>query len=310
MQNQRNENQSYLVNFASTHQFNKAIKFDFRAIYSNFSATDAANNSSISGFNNRVSVNKFYPYEKLVDDNGNALPVITGPNRNPYTGILPENNELNMQRGLYDQLYYQWNYILKHPGSPIAFDMANNYFLGFFVDRTVPQIDTLICTFSNDRKGTARYDKFKKAAEKAKKTAIGTHYQDFEFDTPKGNKVKLSSLIPEGKYVMLEFWASWCGPCRGEIPHLREVNKNKSNNFEIISISLDEDKATWKKAMSEEKMVWTQLNDPSGFEGEIAKAYNILGIPYSLLLDTTGHIIQVNTRGAALDVALEDLNKD
>ncbi|MEO6134274.1 MAG: SusC/RagA family TonB-linked outer membrane protein [Ginsengibacter sp.] len=107
-QNQRNNNQSFLLNFASTHQFTKAIKFDFRAIYSNYKSTDAGNNSTVNDFNNKVSLNKFYPYEKLADENGNALPVNVGPNRNPYTGILSASNSENMVLGLYDQMYYPY----------------------------------------------------------------------------------------------------------------------------------------------------------------------------------------------------------
>ena len=107
-QNQRSDNQSFLLNFASTHKFTDNIKFDFRATYSNFTSTDAGNSSVVNDFNNNVSVNNFYPYEKLVDDNGNALPVSTGPRRNPYTGILAASNEANMGMGLYDQLYYPY----------------------------------------------------------------------------------------------------------------------------------------------------------------------------------------------------------
>ncbi|MEO6820346.1 MAG: SusC/RagA family TonB-linked outer membrane protein [Ginsengibacter sp.] len=107
-QNQRNDDQSFLLNFASTHQFTKAIKFDFRAIYSNYKSTNAGNTSNINDFQNTVSLNKFYPYEKLADENGNPLPVSVGPNRNPYTGILAASNQQNMALGLYDQLYYPY----------------------------------------------------------------------------------------------------------------------------------------------------------------------------------------------------------
>ena len=107
---------------------------------------------------------------------------------------------------------------------------------------------------------------------------------------------------------MLEFWASWCGPCRGEIPHLREVNKHyKDKGFTIVSISIDEKEQAWKKAMKEEGMVWPQLNDRGGFKGESVKAYNISGVPYCLLLDKEGKIIKVGLRGASLDAALEDI---
>lgn len=202
---------------------------------------------------------------------------------------------------------FKWNYIAQHPSSVIAYDEAYNTLNGMFISLTVPQIDSLVGWIEKGWKGTPQMQALKADAEKAKKTALGTHYQDFELQTPDGKKVMLSQYVPKGKYVMLEFWASWCGPCRGEIPHLREVNKHKADNFEIVSISLDEDDAAWKKAMKEEAMVWTQLVDPHGFESKIAQAYNILGIPFSLLLDKEGRIIAANVRGAALDVALENL---
>ncbi len=104
-QNQRNDNQSFLLNFASTHKFTDKIKFDFRATYSNFKSTDGGNRSTINDFNNKVSVNNFYPYEQLADENGKALAVSTGPRRNPYTGILAASNDANRALGLYDQLY-------------------------------------------------------------------------------------------------------------------------------------------------------------------------------------------------------------
>ncbi len=97
-QNQRNDNQSFLMNFASTHQFTKSIKFDFRTTYSNFKATSGGS----------AGINNFYPYERLADEDGNPLPMSTGPGRNSYTGILPASNDANMKLGLYDQLYYPY----------------------------------------------------------------------------------------------------------------------------------------------------------------------------------------------------------
>lgn len=249
--------------------------------------------------------------KRLRDLDNKYMKVFYLPSMDNKGGDLEEGKALTRKiNAVSDSLErIKWNYIMEHPSSPVAFDYASNYFYGFFVALTVPQIDSLENAIAKGWASNPRFEKFKAAAEKAKKTAIGTHYQDFELNTVDGKKVMLSSVVPEGKYVMLEFWASWCGPCRGEIPHLREVNKNKKNNFEIVSISLDENKAAWVKAMKEEKMVWTQLNDPKGFEGDISQAYNILGIPYSLLLDKNGNIINANVRGATLDVVLEDLNR-
>ena len=117
----------------------------------------------------------------------------------------------------------------------------------------------------------------------------------------------LSQYVPKGKVVKLEFWASLCGPCRAEIPHLKHLNETKADQFSIVSISLDENLASWKKAMKEEGMIWTQLVDDKGFEGEIAQAYNIFGIPHSLVLDEEGRIRKVGLRGAYIDACIEEM---
>ena len=107
---------------------------------------------------------------------------------------------------------------------------------------------------------------------------------------------------------MVEFWGSWGGPCRGEIPHLRHVYQEyKDKGFEIISISIDEKKTDWDKAMKEEKMVWKQLCDPNGFNGPVAQKYNITGVPTCILLDKEGRIFKTEMRGAALDAVLQEL---
>lgn len=201
-----------------------------------------------------------------------------------------------------------WDFYRAHPESPVVYDRAMYNFMGMYVELTEEEIDDLVSIIEQGWKDTPKMDAFRKAAEKAKRTAVGTLYQDFELLTPEGESVMLSDYIQEGEYVMLEFWASWCGPCRGEIPHLRDVYENyKDKGFKIISISIDEQDKDWKQAMKEEKMVWTQLNDPKGFQGEISQAYNILGIPYALLLDKEGRIFKFGMRGATLDAALQEL---
>jgi thiol-disulfide isomerase/thioredoxin len=201
----------------------------------------------------------------------------------------------------------EMNYINQHPNSVVAYDLAMQNFYSMNSSLTVKQIDDLVGVIKKGWAGTPNMAEFEKAAASAKKTAIGEKYQDFQMSTVDGKKVMLSKYVPEGKIVMLEFWASWCGPCRGEIPHLKHLNETKSDVFNIVSISLDEKDADWHKAMKEEGMVWTQLCDPHGFEGEIAKAYNITGIPMSLILDREGRIMKIGLRGAFLDAYLEDL---
>lgn len=203
----------------------------------------------------------------------------------------------------------QWNFIGQHPGSIVGYDLASRLLEGMYVNLTAQQIDQLTGIIT--QAWAAHPDKiadFKAKADKARPIALGSKYQDIELINPKGEKVMLSAFVPQGKYVMLEFWASWCGPCRGEIPHLRHVYKEyKDKGFEIVSISIDENKADWDKAMKEEKMVWKQLCDPHSFNGPVAKVYNIQGVPTCLLLDKEGRIFKTDMRGAALDAVLQDL---
>lgn len=216
--------------------------------------------------------------------------------------LANEYSDLNEQ-----SIKYTFDYIHAHPESRISFDQGMYAMAGYTTTLTVPQIDDLVSTIGTAWKGASIMTEFLEEAKKAKKTALGIKYQDFEFLTPEGKKVMLSQVVPEGKIVLVEFWASWCGPCRAEIPHLKHLNETKSNDFSIVSISLDEDDASWRKAMKEEGMIWTQLVDYKGFEGEIAQAYNIFGIPHSLLLDREGRIIKVGLRGAFLDAELQKL---
>lgn len=119
-----------------------------------------------------------------------------------------------------------------------------------------------------------------------------------------GKTVKLSEF--KGKVVLIDFWASWCGPCRKAMPGLRKAYAaNKAKGFEIYGISLDEDKADWKKAVAADKIAWTQVNEPGGWESRTAKAWNIEALPSAFLLDKQGKVIAIDPTEAQLNDLLK-----
>ncbi|MCD6013009.1 MAG: alkyl hydroperoxide reductase/Thiol specific antioxidant/Mal allergen [Flavipsychrobacter sp.] len=123
-----------------------------------------------------------------------------------------------------------------------------------------------------------------------------------------GNIVSLSSF--RGKYVLLDFWASWCGPCRGENPNVvAAYEKYKGKNFTILSVSLDSKKDAWLEAVQEDGLTWTQVSDLNGWDSPAAATYGVHSIPTNFLIDTSGKIIAHNLRGPQLEEKLGEILK-
>jgi len=135
---------------------------------------------------------------------------------------------------------------------------------------------------------------------------IGQKAPDFEFQTIDGDNISLSSL--EGQFVILEFWATWCGPCIPEIPHLKDLYKNYQNNdFTIVGISLDRDKETLINFIDEREMEWPQIYIEDGWEGELPRLFNVSGIPRMYLLDPEGNIVGRDLRGEEMISKVESI---
>ncbi len=130
---------------------------------------------------------------------------------------------------------------------------------------------------------------------------------EIALNNPQGKEIKLSSL--RGKYVLVDFWASWCAPCRGENPNVvRLYNKYKDQGFTIYSVSLDKDKASWEKAIKDDGLVWpNHVSDLMQWESPIPQLYGFNGIPYTILLNPEGKIIGAGLRGASLEQKLEEI---
>ncbi|MGI4865810.1 MAG: redoxin domain-containing protein [Janthinobacterium lividum] len=142
-------------------------------------------------------------------------------------------------------------------------------------------------------------------------TAIGTNAPEINLATPEGAKLSLKSL--RGKYVLVDFWASWCGPCRGENPNVVKAYnqyKDKGKGFTVYSVSLDDDKDRWTKAIAADGLAWpNHVSDLQKWNSVAAAAYGVQSIPASFLLDPNGKIIGKNLRGPALEAKLAEVLK-
>ena len=199
-------------------------------------------------------------------------------------------------------------FIQENKSSLVAVDLVSEALMNLPCPYTESQVDEMLGWLKTDWNDKAAYVNLQKQADFAKQTAVGKPFIDGTFLDKTGKKVKLSSLIKKGEYTMLEFWASWCHPCRQEIPHLKKVHE-RYKDFNIISISIDEREADWKKAMDKEGMTWTQLRNPESFGGVVADKYGITAIPACIILDKEGNFYKTNMRGADLDAFLYDYYK-
>ncbi len=140
----------------------------------------------------------------------------------------------------------------------------------------------------------------------AGKTAVGQPAPDFTQNDVSGNPVSLSSL--RGKYLLVDFWASWCGPCRQENPNIVKAYETyKDKGFDILGVSLDQGQEEWVKAIADDKLAWKQVSDLKYWNNEVAMLYGIRSIPASFLLDKEGKIIAKNLRGEELEAKLKEL---
>lgn len=157
---------------------------------------------------------------------------------------------------------------------------------------------------SEDLKKNSAIKEFVERMQKFKTVQIGQQAPDFSIASIDGKTIKLSDY--KGKYVLIDFWASWCAPCRNENPNVvKAYQKFKNRNFTILGISLDKDKTAWQQAIKQDNLTWAHAGELADFEGATVLLYQVEAIPASFLLDPNGKIIAKNLRGEELDKFLD-----
>ena len=188
-------------------------------------------------------------------------------------------------------------------GNSIAAIFAANY---IFSDDNYPFLDSLSKKFQQERPNSMYTKEFSARVDEIGKLAVGKMAPDFTLPNVDGEMVSLSSF--RGKYLLVDFWAKWCKPCRIENPNIvKAYERFHDKGFDILGVSLDRNRDDWLKAIEEDRLTWNHVSDLKYWNSEVVPLYNIKGIPFAVLLDPEGRIIAKNLRGPALQAKLEEV---
>lgn len=248
-----------------------------------------------------------------IQDQNNEFEALLAPHRHQMDSFmaivrkLDSDSTRDQLKPIYDSLEAVENaagrsFIAEHPDYELS-----AYFLTFYKNKAPKDSTRVLYGHLAPRVKQTEWGKsIAVFLEKSRKFEIGDKAADFSLPTLANKTLSLSDF--KGKYVLLEFWATWCGPCRRENPILRNAyTQFKDQDFEILGVNLDEKKADWEATVQEDSISWTTVGDLTGMNGEVPITYSVYYIPHNLLLDKDGVVVAKDLRGSSLKNELEKL---
>ncbi|MDB4105395.1 AhpC/TSA family protein [Salibacteraceae bacterium] len=194
------------------------------------------------------------------------------------------------------------DFISKEPGTLASLAATQN----LNMDNDFQYYKTVVEALKGKADGNEFYETIKTQVQSQAKLAIGAPAPEISLPQPSGEVLKLSDL--RGQYVLIDFWASWCGPCRKENPNVRKVYaKYHDKGFEILGVSLDKNSSAWLNAIQQDGLQWKHISDLKYWQSSVVPEYQIKGIPLTFLVDPEGNIVAKNLRGPSLEAKLAEI---
>lgn len=225
--------------------------------------------------------------------------------------IAKQDDEMKKAESDYDQIEnqrinYMVGYVMRHNSSVISpyLVMRNSFAL------SLGQLDSVTSSFDTTLANNEYVKLLKSRVAVLKRVAPGQHFTDFTLNDTTGKPVSLASVVKDHKYTLVDFWASWCGPCRAENPNVVAAYKKfHKKGFTVFGVSFDRDHDSWVRAIKTDGLDWTQVSDLKFWQSAAGKLYGVESIPHNVLINEQGTIIAQDLRGQALQDKLKTLLK-